>query len=736
MGATKVGGKNLIKTSLLSLKLVTFLVLSGISAVHILNSYQPFIWGLNFEEYRIISIVIPLISIIGPLIAGPLADKLAAKNTNSFGRSLRFLLAIFLILSAIFYALLFVIPPVKREEARRPEVSFSCDSTGAVIFQERCSELNEPCHNWKEKIGSLVLTNCTYTCQNPKQFENLYKPWVKGTPVPPTTETSAESDYHDYDEASSSVTESIRSDSLRLIDDLNIDDGLERISAEHRFGKRRKRQDVDVNFVPDKVYVEPPHLCTKGKNENGTDVIKHCHVYTVDTENLKVHVTLRTTNQEAQQQQQHQQSQNETENEEWCNYPLDGFQCNVPEAQAEWMKAYTNMSDCKPTVECEVVDPYDSPKSVLADSQCIKIEGDIDTTLWGYSVLRAIAEIWPLGALTLLNTAIIIAVRDTSEGRGEVCRQYVWGAIGYVIIIPTLQIGFSKSSDGSYDFALIAMIVAVVSFLVAAIVLLTSTRMPISPPEWWWHTKSGMLVYPMSAIRKYWPEMTLVAVVALIYGIFWGSIHSYFRFEYNDTEGLTAIALIFVLLLLFNQDKFIEYCGHSNILIAGFSLFIIRFTALAENIHWLNVTMEILEPLIIGMVWITCILYMRHVMPRKFTATGQALIVIMFWCLGKFFGALIGLAKDHRQPHNDHCMYHGLAIAALIISIIYFIMYNLVLAPRCAAKPQPAPIHLSQPALNGSGTATGGNTNSGSNGNYTPLRVYHNERGKKGQFRY
>lgn len=37
------------------------------------------------------------------------------------------------------------------------------------------------------------------------------------------------------------------------------------------------------------------------------------------------------------------------------------------------MKVYMNTTKCKPMVECEVYDPYDSPGSVLAESQCIKV---------------------------------------------------------------------------------------------------------------------------------------------------------------------------------------------------------------------------------------------------------------------------------------------------------------------------------------------------------------------------
>lgn len=372
----------------------------------------------------------------------------------------------------------------------------------------------------------------------------------------------------------------------------------------------------------------------------------------------------------------------------------------------------------------------------------------MDTTLNGYFTIRAIGDIFPLAALTLLNTAIVIAVRETSEGRGEVCRQYIWGAIGYVILFSPLDVlYFSNDVETQHTAALVALILVIVCFILAAIVLLISTNMPISPPEWWWHTKTGMLVYPMSAIRKYAPETFALTLIAIILGTFWGSVHNYLKWTFTDCYAVTFTAIVLVCAMFFNVDKFIEYCGHSNILIGGFAIYIIRFTALAgdqEQINWLTVVMEVIEPLVIGLIWITIILYMRHIMPRKFTATGQAIAVVAFFCLGKGFGALIGLSTDAKHPETTHrYAYEILAMVACVIAIVYFVVYNLILAPRFTAKPQthpPTTVNGTQTSNGGASTSGGQNgqpqTNGQSNGSYTPLRVYHNERGKKGQYRF
>ncbi|XP_050333568.1 uncharacterized protein LOC126761449 [Bactrocera neohumeralis] len=729
MGATR--DKPRINKTLISLKVVVFFVISGITALHVLHATKPLLLGLNFNEYRRISIIAPFVSILGPLIAGPLADRLAAKNATSFGRILRFLTAIFLILAVIVYACLFAIPEVKREEARRPLVSFGCDLHGAVIFQERCSK-DATCHSWKEKVGNVNLTRCTYTCQDPTKYENLYTPWFDGIPTPlPSTEQSSEFDYEDESVATS--TESLRE--RRAIAG-SAEFGGELLSAEVQ---QQRVERALKDGTPQKIYVEPPHLCLTEKTDSGETVVKNCHVYTHDTNNIVVNSVLRAAD---------NSKDNDTHSAEWCKYPLDGFQCNIPLKQIKHMNDIKNGTACKPMIECQVIDPYDSKGSVLADSECIKITGDLDATLGGYTAIRLLGDIFVMAALTLLNTAIVIAVRETSEGRGEVCRQYAWGAIGYVLLFSPIDL-FAFANDSKHDAALVALILVIVCLLIGALVLLFATQMPLSPPEWWWHTKTGMLVYPMSAIRRYSPEIFVLTLVAILFGTFWSSIHSFLIWTFSDTYAVTYSGLILVLVLFFNVDKFIEYCGHSNIFIAGFAVFVIRFTALSgEGTEWLTVVMEAIEPVVIGVVWITIILYMRHAMPRKLTATGQAVAVLAFFGIGKGLGAVIGLARDDKEPKADaQAIHQWLAIAACIIALVYFIIYNLILAPRCTAKSQHIEELISGSAsqnfsngTNGAGSTGQGSTSAGAalNGssNYSPLRVYHNERGKLGQFRF
>lgn len=76
--------------------------------------------GLTMTETKIITVTAAFISALGPLIAGPLADRLAARRgTNGGGKHLRTMAAIAMILAALFYCLLLAVPSVNRIEVRK-----------------------------------------------------------------------------------------------------------------------------------------------------------------------------------------------------------------------------------------------------------------------------------------------------------------------------------------------------------------------------------------------------------------------------------------------------------------------------------------------------------------------------------------------------------------------------------------------------------------------------------------
>lgn len=112
--------------------------------------------GLNTDEIRIIAIVSPCVALIGPLIVGPLADRLGVPSQGStarYGRYMRTMLVLVTVLGAVFYSALLFVPPVSRLHARNPAVTFTCNSSGGVIMQERC--LETPCYDWQEGNVSI-----------------------------------------------------------------------------------------------------------------------------------------------------------------------------------------------------------------------------------------------------------------------------------------------------------------------------------------------------------------------------------------------------------------------------------------------------------------------------------------------------------------------------------------------------------------------------------------------------
>lgn len=90
--------------------------------------------GLSLHDAQIISVIAPLVAIIGPLIVCPLADRLGGPQ----GRSLRIILAIVALLGALCYVFLLAIPTVKRLDARPPAIAFTCNADGASILYEHC----------------------------------------------------------------------------------------------------------------------------------------------------------------------------------------------------------------------------------------------------------------------------------------------------------------------------------------------------------------------------------------------------------------------------------------------------------------------------------------------------------------------------------------------------------------------------------------------------------------------
>uniref|UniRef100_A0A336M7R0 CSON005993 protein n=1 Tax=Culicoides sonorensis TaxID=179676 RepID=A0A336M7R0_CULSO len=673
--------KPLVNPNLITLKCVLFTFFGGLGCIFPFLVGHMNAIGLNHEEALNIQIIAPAVSIIAPLIVCFLADRwIAVKKGARYGSYIRILTAILILLAALFYALLLLVPKLTRVEQKRSQVSFACDADGAYILQEKCLE-EKVCHHFDEpKYGNLLLTNCSYTCLRPLDFDkDGYQPFLHQSDISDVTP-----------HADALHTQEISSE-------------LDYIEDEPERSRRQLRPN---NNNKDEILNAPPHICIIHPDKPDL-----CHAYVIGTKQMKVQATLESALQDV---------ENDTISEDWCRYPINHYSCNIPSAQK--MMLLRQQENCVPVVECDINDPY-SHTSALADTVCLKIEGDVETTVWSYFTLRLLSELFPLAALVLLDTSILIATRETSTGRGDVGHQLAWGSLGWAIFSPIVGTFGNVSEEIPY---LVPIVVGVVLLVISAVILLLSSKMPLTPPEWWWHTKIGMLAIPMSAIRKYAPEVVALGFVSVILGTLWGAVDQYqwwhffvMNNDYLDSNILTGMTALICALpaipLLWYAERIVDYCGHNYILIGAFCLYVVRFIGLAAidaSQYWFVLFFEALESATLGLVFVTLVLYMRHLVPRRLIATGQAIPVIGHFGLGRLIGALIGLGQNERYLLESlQCTYKALAITAAVCATLYFLIYQFWLLPKCIPPTQPPP----------SETLHGQSPQNGTNGSYTPL---------------
>lgn len=659
-----------LNANLLTLKCVLFLFFGALGALLPFIPLQMTVLGLSRDEAVIVSAISPLIALIGPLVAAPLADRLAGgfggAPRSKTGRYLRVMISLCCILATIFYWLLITIPPIIRSP---PNVSFMCDEQGGFILQDRCGA-ERTCYNWGSGKDAILVKNCIFTCNATSSYKG------DSSTLPPVEEVSSE--YADYYDLSGSAI-------------ANEPEGF------------APPQNVSENN-----YLEPyPHMCYT--NASGDTV---CEVYTEYSYPIKFILGLRPSREPA-----------ENETDDTCKYPFDEpFHCRIPTHKAlELQRDFGE--DCNVAIMCGIHDPYNNTDSLLKRSQC----GYDNISFWLYLFIKSFGDIFSAAAVALLGTAVVIATRETSTGRGDIGKQFACGALGFGIFAPII----GGCAHGRFFEAMICFTVLMV---LAVIILLADEKMPLSPPEWWWHTRCGLLALPMSAVRKYGLETAALGIVLFLLGVFWNSIDSFLPWHLvKMSEGepliigftITVGALPAVIFLVY-AEKIVDYCGHSNILIFCFVSYICHHLTLIciENAKLIFLC-EFLEIFSLHVMYVTAVLYLRHLVPRKVTACGQALPVVAHFCLGRCIGSLLGGIAYDEYPYNFNRVHQWFTVAAAIVAFIYYIAYHFYLKPKCGAPvhlpPAPAPAVVQ--SMNG-------------NGSYTPLRVYHNSKSKKGHFRY
>jgi MFS_1 like family len=254
----------------------------------------------------------------------------------------------------------------------------------------------------------------------------------------------------------------------------------------------------------------------------------------------------------------------------------------------------------------------------------------------------------------------------------------------------------------------------------------------------------------MSALKRYKWVIAAVAISAFILGSLWHgqeafrhafsidfiefSIIGGDRVLWRSKTFVYVIGSVLAIPLIWKGEKVVDCIGHLNIFILAFVSFALRYAGLYyDNWSEWSALLEILEPFSFYLPWLAFLLFMRHLVPKKFIAIGQALLVVLFFALGRGIGFFFGYSTvfEPKNLHyaqfnetiarqdekvdlqNIHSIYAAIACAA---ALIYFIVYHIVLLPRYRV----ATNHLG--------------TNNESN--ISPQRVFHDERSRKGYFRY
>uniref|UniRef100_A0AAR5QD40 Major facilitator superfamily associated domain-containing protein n=3 Tax=Dendroctonus ponderosae TaxID=77166 RepID=A0AAR5QD40_DENPD len=409
-------------SNMLTLKCVLFLLFGAV------GSLLPFIplhmnaLDLSRDEAVIVSGIAPLIALIGPLVAAPLSDRLACgfggAPRSKTDRYLRVMIGTCCVLATIFYWLLTLIPAIMRSP---PHVSFMCDEAGGFILQDRCGA-ERTCYNWGSGKGSVLVKNCIFSCNATSAYKG------ESSTSPPVEEVSAEYGEDYYDAGTYIINEP---------------------------------EGVAPPQTPAEYIQEPyPHMCFK--NASGSTI---CEVYT-EYYSIKLNLGLLPSA---------PNQQNETD--DTCKYPFaEPFACRMPSKKVEELKKEFGSDDCNPVVVCEILDPYNNTDSLLKRSQC----GYDNISFWLYLFIKSFADIFIAAAVALIGTAVVIATRETSTGRGDIGKQFACGVAGFGLFAPII----GGCADGRFFEGIICFTVLMV---LAVIILLADEKMPLSPPEWWWH---------------------------------------------------------------------------------------------------------------------------------------------------------------------------------------------------------------------------------------------------------
>ncbi|XP_046394266.1 uncharacterized protein LOC124162002 [Ischnura elegans] len=753
--------------------------------------------GLSVDEARIVSMVAPAVSLLGPLAVGPLIDRITSglwghsgtkggkdSDFKDYGgrtrshRRLRALLAVLLVLGAVAYCLLLlVVPVVSRRDARTPRVAFKCSAyppaSGGVIVQERCGD---QCHDWGgQRGGSLVLRDCRYDCDEEDEYESSL---LEGKSM--TTAMTTE----DAIELTTAMTTS-----PPYVPPLEADEGGEEDEEEEEEGGVGEYESSEgTEPASDKptaaaLHGSPTHLCFSDVDQERPTA--NCHAFHSPSNSLAINATL---------------DGSFVELERMCVYPISSFRLDD--------KVFSQLS-CRPSavdrchVLCSIHQPYDeinSGPSLLGPSgSCPSLLGDPRLTFWSYLIVRSVADCFPAASLAVLDAGLLLPSPHSSPGR-----HLTSGALGIAIASPLAAVFLSIQQQPD-DGALSAFnympypwppFVAFSLLVLVAVVLLLTPQVSILLGEETGGEAKGSLValgdppctrkprprlgpYPPSHLRTHLCEAVALLLVLILLGMFWGGLDSFSSWYLSDmmalggeidsqnmtNESLSAEEAVFdgwfpsphplssllmlvgvimtvaalpAIPLLWHIEKIIEICGHANLLIIAFTLYIVRYAVFSfvDDGWWVLISEAIGAPVAVGLAWATSVHYAHLLFPPRFSGMAQAAAVMAHFCIGRCLGSVIGAFVWGGSSLK--VFLQGGALMSALVASLYFLIYHLFLKARCiggGSSSRSGGPNAKGPAWAGPGPEAGqeGPT---TNGNYTPLRVYHNGKGDDRKSRY
>lgn len=166
------------------------------------------------------------------------------------------------------------------------------------------------------------------------------------------------------------------------------------------------------------------------------------------------------------------------------------------------------------------------------------MRGDPLITFLAFLFVHSFAGLFTLCALTLLIAAAVIATNETSVGRGDVGRQLSFGFLGFAVFTPLAGYLAVNEKDITISLSLedyqpvlpiywAPFLLHSVCMCMSALIALSASDMPLSRPDSWWNTRSGMVALPMTAVKGYNYETMVLMILFMILGTFSSAINSY-----------------------------------------------------------------------------------------------------------------------------------------------------------------------------------------------------------------